>query len=132
MNINIIIGFAFLCGFAIRTPLTSKLYKEAGYSVLMGAGVSYTYVHYYKLKYLECVDSTYDKLKKHFAENPILNVIKDDNKILKNFGFHRFADTDEEDGIEEIETPEPGIFEGDPNKEKDEYKNRLIDHFYGR
>jgi hypothetical protein len=51
-----ILGFILFCGFAIKTPLTSKLYKELGYSVVMGAGVSYLYVWKQKRKYLEFVD----------------------------------------------------------------------------
>jgi hypothetical protein len=39
-----ILGFIFFCGFAIKTPMTSKLYKELGYSVILGAGLSYLYV----------------------------------------------------------------------------------------
>ena len=42
---TLILGAIFFVGFAIRTPLTSKLYKELGYSALLGAGFSYIYVH---------------------------------------------------------------------------------------
>ena len=42
---TLILGAVFFVGFAIRTPLTSKLYKELGYSALLGAGISYIYVH---------------------------------------------------------------------------------------
>ena len=41
-----IFGFLFFIGFAIKTPLTSKLYKELGYSIFLGAGVTYSYVAY--------------------------------------------------------------------------------------
>ena len=41
-----IFGFMFFIGFAIKTPLTSKLYKELGYSIFLGAGVTYSYVWY--------------------------------------------------------------------------------------
>jgi ABC-type enterochelin transport system permease subunit len=40
-----ILGAIFFCGFAVRTPLTSKLYKELGYSAFLGASLSYAYVH---------------------------------------------------------------------------------------
>jgi len=42
---TLFLGLIFFTGFAIRTPLTSKLYKELGYSMMMGLGLSYTYVH---------------------------------------------------------------------------------------
>ena len=117
--------------------MTSKLYKELGYSIMMGAGVSYTYVHYYKKQYLKYVDELYDKMKYRFASNPLLSTMKEDEQIIKNFGFHKFTDRDEEDEDDEDEEAremgltEMGIFEGDPNKERDEYKNRLLNLFYG-
>jgi ABC-type enterochelin transport system permease subunit len=40
-----ILGAIFFVGFALMTPLTSKLYKELGYSALLGASISYGYVH---------------------------------------------------------------------------------------
>ena len=45
---TVIFGLVFFTVYAIRTPLTSKLYKEALYSMLMGAGLSYVYVHQQK------------------------------------------------------------------------------------
>ena len=75
---TIILGAVFFVGFAIRTPLTSKLYKELGYSALMGAGISYLYVHQQKLKYHALVDDIYDKVKLKFASNPILSTMRED------------------------------------------------------
>lgn len=128
-----ILGFFIFCGFAVRTPLTSKLYKELAYSMLMGAGLSYTYVWKQKQKYHEYIDEIYDKLKGKFATNPILSTMKEDEQIIKNFGYNKFADFDEQDEEDDGEgsMQEPGIFEGDPLKERDEYKQRLINHFYG-
>lgn len=72
---TIFFGVIFFVIYAIRTPLTSKLYKEALYSTLMGAGISYGYVHYQKKKYLRYVDEIYDRMKNRFATNPILSTI---------------------------------------------------------
>ena len=47
-------------------------------SILIGGGISYSYVHYYNKKYLECVNETYDQLKNKFATNPILATMKED------------------------------------------------------
>lgn len=128
-----ILGFIFFCGFAVRTPLTSKLYKELGYSVMMGAGLSYLYVWKQKRHYLEFVDQTYDKLKNKFATNPILSTMKEDEQIIKNFGLTKFADFDDTDDDEDPDAvPEPGIFDGNPLKEREEYQERLIDYFYGK
>jgi hypothetical protein len=80
------------------------------------------------------VDEIYDKLKYKFATNPILSTMKEDEQIIKNFGFTKFADlddTDDEEDPDHIHEKEPGIFDGNPLKERDEYKQRLLDHFYG-
>jgi hypothetical protein len=131
---TLILGAVFFVGFAIRTPLTSKLYKELGYSLIMGAGLSYTYVHQQKLKYHALIDDIYDKVKLKFASNPILSTMREDEQIIKNFGFTKFADFDDSDDDEDPDNEgmrELGIFEGDPTKEKDEYRQRVLDHFYG-
>lgn len=128
-------GLIFFCIYAVRTPLTSKLYKELGYSVGLGAAVSYLYVWQQKRKYLSFVDEVYEKLKFKFATNPILSTIKEDEQIIKNFGLTKFADfdeTDENDDDEDEDMKEPGIFDGNPLNEKDEYKERLLDYFYGK
>lgn len=56
--------------------------------------------------------------------------MKEDEQIIKNFGYTKFADNDEIDE-DELEEKEPGIFEGDPNADREEYKQRLLDRFYG-
>ncbi len=128
------LGMIFFTGFAIKTPLTSKLYKEACYSLIMGAGCSYIYVHQQMKKYHNFVDEIYDKLKFKFATNPILSTMREDEQVIKNFGYSKYAD---EDDMEDDEDPnnigmrEMGIFEGNPLKERDEYRQRVLDHFYG-
>lgn len=60
----------------------------------------------------------------------MLASIKEDDNIIKNFGYTKFADMDDHEDTE-FEEREPGIFEGDITKENEEYKARLLDHFYG-
>lgn len=79
------------------------------------------------------MDEIYDKLKGRFAENPALAAHKEDEGVLKNFGLSKFADFEDTDDEEDPDLmPEPGVFEGDPSKEKEEYKERLIEHFFGK
>lgn len=114
--------------------MSSKLYKETLWSLILGASVGYGYVHWQKLKYHNAVDETYEMLKNKFATNPILSTIKEDQQIIKNFGFNKFSDNeDEEEDDENSENyREIGIFEGDPTKENMEYKERFMDLIYGK
>ena len=41
-----IIGFGVFIGFAYRTPIYSKLYKEIAYSAMIGMSLAYTNVYY--------------------------------------------------------------------------------------
>ena len=114
--------------------MTSKLYKELGYSVLMGAAISYIHVHQQKMKYFAKIDDIYEQVKTKIKENPILSAQKEDESILKNFGYNKWADSEEaedEGPFDEEELKEMGIFDGDVNKEKDEYKDRLLSMIYG-
>ena len=55
-------------------------------------------------------------------------------QIIKNFGFTKFADFDDSDDEEDPDhegMEELGIFDGNPAKERDEYRQRVLDHFYG-
>ena len=121
-----VIGFGIFCWFAVRTPLSSKLYKELGYSMMIGLGISYGYVWWQKRAYLEYVDALYDKLKGRFATNPVMSTMKEDETIIKNFGLTKYADFDDTDDDEDPDIiggnkPEPGIFDGNPLKEREEY-----------
>jgi hypothetical protein len=40
-------------------------------------------------------------------------------------------DSDDDEDPDNEGMRELGIFEGDPTKEKDEYRQRVLDHFYG-
>ena len=76
--------------------------------MIMGGGVSYLYVHYYKRIYLDLIDETYDKLKVRFASNPILSTMREDEQIIKNFGYTKFADSEDEDP-EDLDARDMGI-----------------------
>ena len=119
----------FFCGYAYRVPMASKLYKEGLKSIILGTGVGLSFVYWQKIKYNKCVDETYDFLKDKLLHNPTLAAMKEDQLIIKNFGFHKYADPDTE--LEDIEEREMGIFEGDPDKERDMYKRRLASLVYG-
>ena len=42
-----LLAFGIWVGFALKTPIYSKLYKEAGYSLILGTGVSYSYAYWH-------------------------------------------------------------------------------------
>ena len=65
-----VLAVGFWIGFAYRTPIYSKLYKEMGYSIVLGTGVSYSYAYFHYLKYLNVVDESYNIVRMRFAQNP--------------------------------------------------------------
>ncbi len=102
--------------------------------MLMGAGLSYVYVHQQKQVYHRLVDEIYEKMKNKFATNPVLSTMKEDEQIIKNFGYSKWADNDDNEDEEDPDNAgyrELGIFEGTADDEKNEYRTRLINHFYG-
>jgi len=121
-----VVGLGCFIGFALFSPIQSRLYKEILYSAVIGAAVGYSYSYYYKLEYLKMVDEVYDIMKHRFASNPEMATMKEDEQILKNFGFHKFSDQDHDEEEDEF-FKEPGIFDGHPDDDKNEVKERLID-----
>lgn len=81
------------------------------------------------------MDEIYEQMRDLFATNPVLSTMKEDERIIKNFGLTKFADFDDTDDEEDPDNPfaggEPGIFDGNPLMERQEYKDRLLSHFYG-
>jgi Na+/melibiose symporter-like transporter len=67
------IGFCFFIGFALWTPLHSKLYKESLYSLGMGMAVAAQVPIYYRRDYIRTVESVYDQLIARFEMYPHLN-----------------------------------------------------------
>ena len=62
----------FFTYFAVKRPLSKKLYKEAFQSVFLGMIAASPTVYYYRSKYLDEVDIQYHALKKRFADHPEL------------------------------------------------------------
>lgn len=85
------IGLGVFFIYAIRTPLTSKLYKEALYSLLIGTGLAAQLPLYNRRQYIDSVGFAYDKLKARFAQFPDDNV-PDSENINKNFGYSKWND----------------------------------------
>mmetsp|Transcript_36215 Transcript_36215/g.26871 ORF Transcript_36215/g.26871 Transcript_36215/m.26871 type:complete len:154 (+) Transcript_36215:209-670(+) len=121
-------GVLFFCGFAVMKPLTNKLYKETLYSILMGSMVAYSYVYYKKRQYNQCVDETYELIKKRFQRNPALADLIEGNQIVKNFGLSKYTEFDDD---EEIMEDTLGVFEGGVEMEQRETRQRISDFFYG-
>lgn len=59
-------GAIFFVGFAIRTPIASKLYKETFLSMVLGMGTAAQYTLYKRRQYLVEVDRVYAALKEKF------------------------------------------------------------------
>jgi hypothetical protein len=118
------VGFAFLYFFAFAyvTPISRKLYKEAGFSVVLGMITAYPRFWYYRKEYLKEVDVQYWALKKKFAEHPELEV-PDSDDANKNFGMSLYANVvDDDDGM--IQYKNENIFaggEGDTNLITNQY-----------
>lgn len=85
------IGFVFFIGFAYWSPMTSRLYKESFYSLCLGIVGSGFYVKSYKRDYYQAVDECYDHMKLKIKKYPQLNLIEEDESVLKNFGFTQFS-----------------------------------------
>jgi len=88
-----VFGFGFFIIYAIKTPLTSNLYKETVYSMAMGLGLAACVPIYYRKAYLHRVGEAYDVLKARFEKFPEQAVPDSDNAI-KNFGDTRWNDSD--------------------------------------
>ena len=65
-----LLGFGIFIGFAYKTPIYSKLYKEIAYSFMAGMSISYTHVYYHYLQYLNVVSESYDVIKDKFSAFP--------------------------------------------------------------
>ena len=88
-----VFAFGFFIAFAIKTPLTSNLYKETVYSLAMGLGLASTVPLYYRNIYLKRVGEAYDLLKMRFDKFPE-QAIPDSENVVKNFGATRWNDAE--------------------------------------
>ena len=81
-----VFAFCFFIGFALKTPMHSKLGKESAMSILLGVGVASAYPAYYKRIYYTNVETVYRDLRKAIKMNPALAKPDDEVSINKNFG----------------------------------------------
>ena len=99
-----VLSIFYFIGFAIRTPMHSKLLKETGYSVLLGLATAALYPYYKKQVYVKNVCTVYDDLRLAIKENPVLAKPDDTTAIQKNFGPSKWntneSGMDRDDDIE--------------------------------
>ena len=109
--IGVLSSLAFFVGFANRTPIHSKLYRELGYSVALGAMVSYAYAYRWYSKYIEVIDQSYDVVRERFADRPdVLERGEAEGmsaRVVKNFGLSAWndPDTDGDFAFDDANTP---------------------------
>ena len=65
----------YFVGFAVRTPLHYKLYKETLYAFGLGMLTAMTYPYYYRRQYLKNVDEIYWYLQAAFEKHPEMRKI---------------------------------------------------------
>ena len=87
----------FFIGFALKAPMSSKLYKESFYSLGLGMLLGSAYPYYYRNVYMTLVDDVYHKLKRRFEMNPQLAVVDNEQDVNKNFGISKWSDSNVED-----------------------------------
>ena len=126
------IAFGALMVFAWFTPMTSKLYREAMYSLAMGGVVSAGYLYYQKALYYECVNKNYAKIRSVFDKNPLLELVKEEDTVIKTFGYHRFNFADDiNNEWQEENQAEKGIFDGHADEDGQVNRRDLINRIYG-
>jgi len=76
----------FFVGFAIKSPISSKLYKETVLSLLMGGLCGSAFTICKRDQYHKKVSSVYWDMKHQIDENPKLGKIDDEREVVKNFG----------------------------------------------
>ena len=119
----------YFLGFAVFRNMNSKLLVESVLSGILGIGTASLYPLYYKRIYITNVCTVYDDLKKAIDINPALAKPDDDIAINKNFGPSKWnareSSMDDDESIE-LES-EIGLFEGDPDGDKDFQRSRVKD-----
>ena len=94
----------YFIGFALKTPMHSKLLKETGLAMLLGMGTASCYPYYYRNIYYTNICTVYDDLRLAIKLNPKLAKPDDDTTINKNFGPSKWnskqSGMDSDDDIE--------------------------------
>ena len=128
------LSLAFFVGFALKTPLHKKLFKETGYSVCLGALFGYIPVYFSYQKYLTVVDESYAIVKQKFDMNPKLieKVENEDNSSvhIKNFGLSIWNDHDTMDDFD-MDAQKLDPFKGTGEDEAKEVRDKIRDRYYG-
>ena len=86
----------YFIGYAIRTPLHRKLYRETAFSMALGLLTAMAYPLYYRKQYLLNIDKVYWYLQEGFDKHPELRQVDSPN-VVKNFGFSRNISNPDED-----------------------------------
>mmetsp|Transcript_1321 Transcript_1321/g.1795 ORF Transcript_1321/g.1795 Transcript_1321/m.1795 type:complete len:117 (+) Transcript_1321:235-585(+) len=76
-----VLALCYFVGFALKTPMHSKLLKESGLSLFLGFTSAAFYPYYYKRIYLTNVCTVYDDLRQAIKQNPALAKPDDDTAI---------------------------------------------------
>ena len=97
-----VLSIFYFVGFALKVPMHAKLYKETGYSAMLGLATACLYPYYYKRVYITNVETVYEDLRLAISRNPKLAKPDDTTAINKNFGPSKWntnesgMDTDED------------------------------------
>ena len=107
-----VFSVCFLVVFAIKTPITSKLYKEAAYSLGLGMACAAQIPLYYRRQYHKTGDDIYRQLNERFLKYPD-QAQPDNENVVKNFGMTRWNEGDFNND-EDLEADSAvGVFDGD-------------------
>jgi hypothetical protein len=85
------------------------------------------------MKYMQCVDESYDVVKERFEKNALLKGPRNQetaNNMIKNFGMSAWNDGDAEDDWD-VDKFDQGIFEGSAEEEKKEARGRIFGELVG-
>ena len=123
-----VFAFVYFIGFALRTPMHSKLVKESGMSLMMGMATAAFYPWYYKRIYDTNVHTVYNDLRKAIKLNPKLAKPDDDTAINKNFGPSKWntAESGMESDDEIEEDNATGFYEGDPEGDTKDRRKAMM------
>ena len=124
-----VLSVFYFVGFALRTPMHSRLYKETGYSVLLALATASLYPYYYKNIYITNVETVYDDLRLAIKQNPALAKPDDDTAINKNFGPSKWnSDMSGMDSDDEIELDNQiGLFDGHADDDRKIVKSQILE-----
>ena len=123
-----VLAVGFLFGFALVTPMSSRLLKESVMSVGLGMGLAGLYPYYYKRIYLTNVCTVYDDLRKAIKLNPALAKPDDASAVNKNFGPSKWNPESSLESEDEVEMDdEMSIFAGHADDDRKMLKAQMME-----